>query len=267
MFFASKLFYFLARPSMVVVLLLVVGMGMLLTRRYDRWAHRTLIAGIALLLVCGFSPLANILTLPLEQRFIRPELPNEIGGIIVLGGYEDPVVSTGRGQLTVNDRAERLTETLLLARRYPNARVIVSGGAVDPLTGAVGDAAGPVGAYLREAGIGGERIVLEGHSRTTYENALLTRQLIEPKPNMPYVLVTSAVHMPRSIGVFRRQGYEVLPWPVDYRTAGVRDVWLWFDSLPTGLKQVDEAFKEWVGLLAYRLAGRSDALFPGPRGI
>lgn len=263
-YFASKMFFIMARPSTVACLLVVLGLLLVIGRRAERWGRRLLVVGALLLVVCGLTPIGNIVTLPLEDRFPRPPPPAGIAGIIILGGYEDSEISSGRGALAVNDRAERLTEALLLARRYPRAKLIVTGGSAPLLGGAPRDAAGPVGVYLREVGIAPERIVLEGRSLTTHENAVFLRALVEPRQGMPYLLVTSAAHMPRSVGVFRRQGYDVLAWPVDYRTAGPGDRWVWNDNFPEGLEMVDYAFKEWVGLMAYWLAGRTDTLFPGP---
>jgi uncharacterized SAM-binding protein YcdF (DUF218 family) len=261
----SKIFFILARPSALASLLMLGGAVLLLTRRGQKIGLRAVLAGAVLLIACGLSPLGNILTLPLEDRFPRASAPSSIAGIILLGGYEEAVISGGRPGLAVNDRAERLTETIYLARRYPTAKIIVTGGSAPLLGGAPHDAAGPVGQYLRDIGIAPERIVLEGRSLTTYENALFTRAFVDANPGAPYLLVTSAVHMPRSMGVFRRQGYNVIAWPVDYRTADTGARWDWNDNFPEGLERVDYAFKEWVGLVAYWLTDRTDALFPGPR--
>jgi uncharacterized SAM-binding protein YcdF (DUF218 family) len=260
----SKVFFLLARPSAVASLLIVVGILLVVNRRTEKLGQRSIIVGMALQIICGLTPLGKIVTLPLEDRFTRRALPSDIAGIIVLGGYEDAVISKGRSGLAVNDRAERLTEAIYLSRRYPSAKIIITGGSAPLLGGAPDEAAEPVARYLRSIGIASERMVVEGRSLTTYENALFTRALITPSQGAPYLLVTSAIQMPRSMGVFRRQGYNVMAWPVDYRTAGTSDLMTWSDSFPKGLELVDYAFKEWVGLVAYWLTDRTDALFPGP---
>jgi uncharacterized SAM-binding protein YcdF (DUF218 family) len=106
--------------------------------------------------------------------------------------------------------------------------------------------------------------VIESRSRTTRENALFSRRLVEPHEGERWLLVTSAWHMPRSVGCFRQAGFPVVPYPVDYRTRGPQDRWRTFSSLSEGLRRLDLATKEWIGLLGYRLAGYTDALFPGP---
>jgi uncharacterized SAM-binding protein YcdF (DUF218 family) len=264
-FYASKIIAPLFWPSSIITLLIVCGAALLVTRWGVGWGRRMLAGGVMLMLVCGFSPLGHWLVLPLEQRFARAEIPRDIEGIIILGGFEDVYISRGRNILTMNDAAERLTESVLLANRRPRAKVIFTGGDAALIEPAENGAADAVRAYLEAAGIVGERLVMEGASRTTYENAAQLVRLLSPAPEKRYVLVTSAFHMPRSMGTFRAMGFDVLAWPVDYRTSGWADLATPFPTIPAGLRTVDMAFKEWVGLAAYWLSGRSSDLWPGPR--
>ena len=107
--------------------------------------------------------------------------------------------------------------------------------------------------------------MLESESRTTAENATFTRQLVSPKPGERWLLVTSAFHMPRSMGAFRKAGFEVEAYPVDWRSRGWSDLASPFSSLSMGLARTDTAVHEWTGLIAYWMTGRSSELFPGPR--
>jgi uncharacterized SAM-binding protein YcdF (DUF218 family) len=177
---------------------------------------------------------------------------------------EDARVSTARHAHAIDEAAERLTETAALARRFPQAKIVLTGGGVEllsaPTVGA--DAAGLV---MRDLGIGdGGRLLLEPEARDTWENAVKTKALVNPKPGERWLLVTSAWHMPRAMGAFHRAGFPVEPWPVDYRTAGWGDAFQLFpfESPAQGLRQLDLAVHEWLGLLAYRLSGRSDEFFP-----
>jgi len=112
------------------------------------------------------------------------------------------------------------------------------------------------------------RLILESKARDTWENAVNVKALVSPKTGERWLLVTSAWHMPRSVGVFRRVGFAIEPWPVDYRTADDWDALRLFDAPADGLKRLDTAMREWIGLVAYRATGRTDALFPAPeRGI
>ncbi len=262
-FYASKIIGALIWPSSVITLLLLAGVVLMVLGRGLQWAKRLLTAGVVLLIVCGLSPLGNWMLLPLEQRFARGALPGEIAGVILLGGFELPGISRARGQLSLSEGAERLTEGILVALQRPKARVIFVGGDAS-LIGERRSAGGPIASYMQAVGIAPERIVLEEHSRTTHENSVFLARMLPPKPGDRYVLVTSAFHMPRSVGTFRRIGFDVIPWPVDYRTRGRGDFWEGFGSIPSGLERLDLAFKEWLGLLAYRLSGRTGELWPGP---
>jgi uncharacterized SAM-binding protein YcdF (DUF218 family) len=183
---------------------------------------------------------------------------------VVLGGGVDRDITRLRGTPTFRDTMERFAAIPELARRYPDARILFTGGL------ALGDApnelpeAAVVARFLADQGLPRERVELEDHARSTRENALLSLELARPRPGERWLLVTSAKHMPRAIGVFRRAGWpELEPWPVDYRTSGELDIGL--DAiLADRLGQLDEAAYEWYGLLYYRLLGYTFDLFPGP---
>lgn len=262
-FYASKILFMLVQPSFLVGLAVIVGGAMVLARWSEKLGRKLLAAGLVLLVILGLTPVSIWLLLPLEQRFPRPVPPDRVAGIIVLGGFEDIEVSLGRGVLAINDSAERLTEGLLLARRYPEARLAFTGGEASLLP-QDRTAAPAVESFYGAAGIEPRRIVLESRSRTTYENALYLRDMLHPKPGERFILVTSAFHMPRSVGVFRRQGFDVVPWPVDYRTEGWVDAAMFSSRITSGLVRLDYVVKEWIGLVAYRLSDRSNAIWPGP---
>jgi uncharacterized SAM-binding protein YcdF (DUF218 family) len=162
----------------------------------------------------------------------------------------------------LNEAAERITVIAELARKYQSATILYSGGNGSP--GPPGCEAQIAAALFETFGVPARRLMLEDRSRTTAENAAFSRRLVMPKPGERWLLVTSAYHMPRSIGAFRRAGFPVEAYPVDYRTTGPADVWIPFDSIATGLRRTDLAVHEWIGLLAYWVTGRSSELFPAP---
>lgn len=266
-YYVSKVLWLVCQPSSVILLAMAAG---LLLARWERWrqtGRRLLIAAAVLMFTAGFLPLGSVALYPLEQRFSGVAAPapgDPVAGIILLGGFEDGWESQGRsGLLGLNEAAERLTEGARLAKLHPEAKVVFTGG-VGGLLGGGKDSAGPIGAWLRDMGVAENRIVLESKSRTTIENAAFTRELVSPQESDRWILVTSAYHMPRSIGVFRQAGFNVVPFPVDYRVNDTEDLVRLFDSASKGLKRTDLAFKEWVGLLAYWLSGRTSELFPQP---
>jgi uncharacterized SAM-binding protein YcdF (DUF218 family) len=262
-FFLSKTLGFFAAPSNALIVLGLVGV-LLAVFRGGRAGGRLIVASLILLAIFGFSPLANGLMVALEQRF--PPWDASRGaptGIIVLGGAFDTILSTTRDDIPLTDAAERMTASAALAIKYPRARLIFTGG-----TGTLVYDGPTEGALARRfyasLGIPAERITIEEESRDTAENAVLTKALANPKPGERWLLVTSAYHMPRSIGAFRRVGFAVEAYPVDYRTRGIEDLARPFPSLGEGLRRGDAAMREWVGLLMYRLTGRTSELFPKP---
>jgi uncharacterized SAM-binding protein YcdF (DUF218 family) len=262
-FYVSKVVWFFAQPSGLLLLVLIVGSALLFTR-HQVAGRRLVLVGTGIVLIGGLLPLSTWLIIPLENRFPRADLSGkEIDGMIVLGGVEDSRVAAQRHTHAFNEAGERLTEVVALARRFPNAKIVFAGGSnavlSRPTIGA--EAAGQV---LQDLGIA-DRLILERRSRDTWENALFTKALLDPQPGERWLLLTSGWHMPRAMGVFRKVGFEVEPWPVDYRTASDWDALWLFDAPAEGLKRLDTVVREWVGLLVYRLTGRTDELVPGPR--
>jgi uncharacterized SAM-binding protein YcdF (DUF218 family) len=270
----SKVIYPLIAPSNLCLILVGTGFALRLGARYRRWGSRLVAVGFGLLLFTGFSPLGKWLTIPLEARFAESRLPDgaNVTHIMFLGGFEDALVGRERGQLAANAAGERLLGALELADRFPTAKLVFAGG-YGWLFGERVNGTSMIVDYMAAVGIARERIITEGQSRNTSENAaFIARELGRASGGCPcgFVLVTSAFHMPRAMGVFRKAGFEgddqrLYPYPVDYRTRGAVDAWAPYDALHEGLEQTDIAFKEWVGLLAYRLSGRTDTLWPGPR--
>ena len=156
-----------------------------------------------------------------------------------------------------------MTKAVELARRYPAARLVFTGGSGALLGEGQAEATSARDFFL-SLGVPAEKMTLEDKSRNTWENGVFTRDMVHPKPGEPWLLVTSAWHMPRSVGIFRRLGIAVIPYPVAYRTIGdSRDV-LSLATVGDRVIMLDNSIREWIGLLAYRLTDKSNALFPAP---
>jgi len=262
-FLISKVLGFFALPSNAIVLVGLLGV-LLIGGRLSQLGVRLAAASVLLIAVCGFSPLGTALLLPLENRF-APWSPahGPPDGIIVLGGAFDNAVSGARADLALNDAAERMTSAVALARRYPAAKIVFSGGYGELFP--EGPSEGELALRLFERlGIERNRIRVEDRSRNTVENAIFSKALAAPRPGERWLLITSAHHMPRAVGAFRRSGFEVEPYPVDWRTRGDADLLRPFRAVSDGLRRTDTAAREWVGLCVYWLTDRSSALFPGP---
>ena len=264
MFFLSKALPAFINPVNLLVYALLAGL--ILSRRATRkdWQRRgrrlttTAIAGI---LCLGVLPVGSLLTSILETRFPIPQkLPVSVDGIIALGGVVDAYESEKRGQFQIGSAIERITSLVELAQKYPEAKIVFTGG-----TGSTSfqefKEADAVKKLMPLFSIKQDRVIYERDSRNTFENAKLSKELLKPKPEETWILVTSAFHMPRAVGVFRKQDWEVLAYPVDFETSTDSHFRL---DLVGGLQETSKASQEWLGLGVYWLTGRSTTLFPGP---
>lgn len=262
--FFSKIGGFLILPSNFLIVLMAAGLLLSLSARWRRRGRLLTFAGFAGLVVCAFSPAANWLIVPLEDRFQRPANLENYDGIIILGGAVDTVVTGVRGDTALTMSAERVTITARLAKALPAAKIIHTGGQGMIVSSQATEAEGAARLF-RDFGIAPERIILEDQSQNTWQNAVYAKKIVQPQPGQRWLLVTSAYHMPRSMGVFEKAGWTgVTAYPVDFRTRGPQDSMLGFDGASKGLRRFDIAFREWVGLAVYKLLGRSTAFFPGP---
>lgn len=262
MFFTlSKLVWFVLSPVNLAILLALLA-GLLAFTRFARPARWLGMASLLFLALMAFSPLPRLVMWPLENRFPQqPAAKGPVAGIVVLGG----AVGVARGDVVLTSAGARMTKAVELARLHPQARIVFAGGAANLISPVTDTEADGASVLFEGLGLPRERIVLEDESRNTRENALFIKRLVDPKPGERWLLVTSAWHMPRSMGVFRQAGFGVEAFPVDYLTEERVERFLRVSGrAPRGLMIADDGFKEWVGLVAYRLMGYTDALFPAP---
>lgn len=261
-FILSKIAWPMVLPSNFLIMLALLGVILTKTRMATH-GRRLIVLAVALIAIAGFSPISNALTLALEQRFPAwSEEQGEPTGILILGGVINSDLSV-YGSAVLNEAAERVTIVAALARRFPSARIVFSGGN-SALSGEQLDEARFVAPLFESFGISRARVELERNSRNTYENAIMSKAVIRPQPGDRWLLVTSAAHMPRAVGCFRKVGLSVMPHPVDWRTSGVDALTQPIGSLSEGLARSDAAAREWLGLFVYWLTGRTSALFPSP---
>jgi uncharacterized SAM-binding protein YcdF (DUF218 family) len=261
LFVLSKLLWIVLRPGTFALLLILAGVVALWRgRRWGRWPATV---GLGFYFAVLLLPIHVWVQRPLEDRFPRPaEAPAHVDGVVVLGGAVEQDLTEAHGIPALNGAAERMTEPVALMRRYPDARLVFTGGQGALLHGGLteADVARRLWAGM---GVPPGRMLFETAARNTHENAELSHALAAPKPGETWLLVTSASHMPRSVGVFRRAGWTVVPWPVNYTTGDTAAI-LFNASLPARLMGFEWGLREWLGLAAYRAMGRTDALFPAP---
>jgi uncharacterized SAM-binding protein YcdF (DUF218 family) len=262
-FFLSKTLGTMLLPVNFLIGVGVLGAFLLPTRRAVL-GRRLLAISVLVLALCGFSPIGKLLILPLEQRF--PPWDASRGapdGIVVLGGAIDPDLSAARGRAVFTHSADRIVATAVLARQYPKARIVFSGGSANLLFDDSAKESDYALSAFEDLGVAKERLTAERLSRNTMENAEFVKAVANPKPSERWLLVTSAFHMPRSIGLFRRAGFAVEAYPVDWRASQSRA--FSFSSIAlNGLERTELAMREWIGLTAYWLTGKTDQFLPGP---
>ncbi|UDL90301.1 YdcF family protein [Mesorhizobium sp. PAMC28654] len=264
-FYLSKIFWFFIQPLNLSIFLLLAGV---IAATFGR--RRLAVAGSVLafmiLALSTWTSLGALMLNPLEERFPRPSLPEKVDGIVVLGGGFEGAINLVRGGYELNAGGDRMVETAVLARLFPEAKIVVSGGSGELILDGEGDAT-TAPRLLGALGVAADRLILENKSRNTYENAIFTRQMVAPKPGETWLLVTSAFHMPRAKALFDKAGFATVPWPVDYRTSGREGVGLFRDNAADSLQTTTMAIREWIGLFAYWLSGRIDEPFPGPGDV
>ncbi len=258
----SKLLWPFLTPSRLLIWLFCLG-AVVLTLGFLRTGRTLLGVGGVAYIACAFGPVGVLLTHALETRFPAQVNGAAPDGIIMLGGNITESYSVWRGELIASPLAPRLIETLVLAQRFASAKVVCACG--DKAAGEAPAEAESFRTAMLEAGVDPARLVVEPASRNTYENGVFTARLVHPAPTQRWLLVTSALHMPRAVGVFRRAGFSVLAAPAHFATPqALAENFTWMRRPRSGMILTDYAVREWLGLVAYRITGRTDALFPAP---
>lgn len=265
MFTLSKVFWLVFSPMNIVLFVLTLGAALLFTR-FRRAGRLFVLSATVFILLVSVFPVGGWFIEKLENRFpANPAIPPDIAGIIVLGGTINQYITSARGQPSLTTGGERLTEFIFLARRFPQAKLIFTGGSGSLFNQSLKEA-DAARLFFDQMGLKSDRIIYEARSRNTLENAVYSRELAADSANGRWLLVTSAAHMPRAVGVFRKAGWNVLAYPVDYFTDGSGSFQPGFSPLG-GLYSLSGAIHEWIGLFAYRVTGRTSNLFPSPEPV
>ncbi|MES2878181.1 MAG: YdcF family protein [Pseudomonadota bacterium] len=256
MFLASKLLSFATQPLAWVAFLLMAGLLCMPVRR--QWGMRLSWLALAVLLLQGWIPLPDALLRHLEAQYVGPAPQDNLqgyAGVVVLGGALEPsYVWQAHTQVALNDAAERMTVPVALLQKYPHWRLLFTGGEGELFADGLTEA-DRAKIFFDSMGVAPQRVLYESASHTTYENAVLSATVPGVNSALPWLLLTSASHMPRAMATFRKAGWNVTPYPVDFRT-GAQTPWTQY-ALAVGANKWHLALHELLGLLAYRLAGRA----------
>lgn len=259
-FFVSKIIWIIISPDSLLLILIIFSLVLLyLDKQKQAKILLSIVSG--LLILISFFPIGEWLLYPLESRFqTNPVLPDKIAGIIVLSGSENTVLSPQWQQVELGDATERDLMFLALARKYPEAKLLFTGGSGSLLEQK--DKAADIAKKLfKQLNFDVTRIVFEKESRNTYENAIYSKKIVQPFKNENWILITTGWHMPRSVGIFCKAEWPVIPYPVDHQTNKDNLFRISF-NLSNNLRMLKIAIKEWLGLFAYYLSGKTTSFFP-----
>lgn len=245
--------WLLVKPSHLLLYAAVVGLLLWPTAI----GRRCRAGAVVLLVVLGVFPTAAFVMGPLEARFGLPAELERVDGVIVLAGAENEPLSVAYGEPQLSAHGDRLTTFLLLAQRFPQARLVHSGGGT---SGSPLNQSQIARRVILGTGVEPERVLFEDRSRNTCESARLVQAAVTPAPGERWLLVTSAFHMPRSMACFRAVDWAVTAYPTDFQRGAIP----WSFDLVANLAHFDLAAHEWVGLAYYRLRGFTRELYPSP---
>ncbi|TDK35628.1 YdcF family protein [Rhizobium deserti] len=261
MFLLSKLVWLAAQPLSIAFLLTVLGgvFALLGLRKLGGFAA---LAAALMLFVTLYTTVGALALQTLENRYPKPVAdPSNPFCMIVLGGAIETQVVTSRGGVEFNQAADRFVEAARLALRYPQARILISGGD-GSFSGVYEGEAQASERFFAGLGIQADRLVKENSSRTTYENTAYTTALLKTEGLQNCLLITSAFHMPRALALFAKAGIAVTAWPVDYRTSGKVEAGFDFTQPALNAQLSSTAAREWMAIAGYYLAGRIDGIRP-----
>lgn len=257
MFYISKISWLIAQPLSLVFLLTVLAL-LAMSGGWRRTGTLFSAAAALLLFLTLYTTTGNVMLQALENRVARPvQDPQSASCIIMLGGGIENDVMDARGGIEFNAAADRYTQTLRLALKFPEAKLIISGGDGSFSGRYEGEAKATEG-FFTSFGIAANRLIKENTSRNTFENSANTKEMLRANGLTNCLLVTSAFHMPRATALFARMGVSVIPYPVDYRTTGETRIGFDFTQPSLNAQNAATAMREWLAIFAYRLSGRID---------
>ena len=259
--FLSKFLPLFVYPLGLACLLILIT---LLFWKKRRFAKTLLIISLVVLFLGGNKYVAYTLARSLEWKYLPADIPASADVIVVLGGATEPALAP-RPEVELNAAADRLVHGAALYRKGVSEHVLLSGGDIDFLSLSSDSPASDMESIMEMLGVPADAIWLQGKSQNTYEDALYSCQMIKEKGAKTVILVTSAIHMPRAVAVFEKQGCDVIPSPADFTVteAAWSNLWAsdWQEVLInlvpsySNLSLVTKTLKEYIGYWTYQLQG------------
>ncbi len=225
----------------------------------NRIAATMLVFALIILLLSSNEIFSKWLVRSLEWQYLPTgELP-QAEAIVVLGGGTRPRISP-RPWYEVNEAGDRIIYGALLYKQGKAPLLVVTGGRAEWLGEGGNPESEDMKAIAEVIGVPSNAIIQESQSFNTRDNAVNTKQILSQKGINKILLVTSALHMPRSMEIFRKVGFENIPAPTDFLTVNNENSKGWaavLELLPSvdALKNTTNAIKEYIGLFIYQIAG------------
>ena len=261
MFFTiSKIFWLLAAPLNAILILTAIGLALFYFKKPI--GKRILIFTAWVFILLGFLPVGHNLIVFLERQYDVPaQIPENIDGIIVLGGSFNSYLSEKTGRIAVNSNINRMVDFMALSKQYPNAKKVFSGGSgniLRPERKEADDAKD----FLDMLEFNSNEFIFERESKNTYENAKFSQELLQPKVGEKWIVITSDFHMPRTVSIFNKLGWDIIPYPTGMKTSGQYRLTPLNFNVVGNFFFLSHALKEMIGVGVYFVTGKSALFFP-----
>jgi uncharacterized SAM-binding protein YcdF (DUF218 family) len=258
--FLSKLLPLFVYPLGLSCILLIAA---LILRNKNQLRNLLIVMTVVILWLSSTSVISNALAKSLEWQYLPPKEVPISDVVVVLGGGTEAAIYPRPG-VEINSAGDRVLYAAQLYKEGKVQHILLTGGEIDWLNSTSSTPAEEMATILKSMGIPEDALWLETRSQNTYENALYSKQLLDEKGISKIILITSAMHMPRAVALFQKQGLDVIPVPVDYSVTQA-DVQIdntdligqFIGLLPStgSLNTTTNALKEYLGILTYRLQG------------
>lgn len=254
----SKFLPLLVYPLGLGILLLLISAFL---SRKKKTGKTLVVFAILLLWIFSTTPVATTLARSLERQYSYPEEIPQADAIIVLGGGTEPAI-TPREFVEVNSAGDRVIAAAHLYRDGKAPILILSGGNIGWMSSNSSTPAEQMAELLTFMDVPSSALILDNTSQNTYENAVNVKEIIEENGFSTVLLVTSAMHMPRSVMLFEQQGISVIPVPVDYSVVentiaeqSLLDKLYGFMPNVGNLAMTTNVLKEYIGIWTYSIKG------------
>jgi len=257
-FYLSKFLWLIINPFNILIFLLLVTIFFLFLKK-NKLMYFFLSLFLIVLVSFGIFPLGKFLIYKLEKNYHNEIiLPDKVDGLLILGGATNPFLSDEYNQINLNDSVERLVESITLIKKYTEATIIFTGGS-GSIHNPKMDHARIAKQFFVQVGLDTDKMIFENKSRNTYENILYSKNIVKPKKNEKWIVITSAFHMNRAIFIGEKNDWALIPYAVDFfqpKKFKYRPNL----SLLNNFNQMQRGSHEWIGLMAYYLMGRTSRI-------